>query len=109
MTCDLVDPAGPVVQILLHDLEPLEGAAQYTRITSTVLFLATQGLQVNLPQLKNLLSGVATANFLTSSTFHRFSSIKPSDPVFCGNWWGRITYTLNIEPEESDIVMEAFT
>lgn len=77
MTCDLVDPAGPVVQILVHDLEPLEGAAQYTRITSTVLFLATQGLQVNLPQLKNLLSGVATANFLTSSTFHRFSSIKP--------------------------------
>ncbi|OBT99631.1 hypothetical protein VE01_02830 [Pseudogymnoascus verrucosus] len=88
MTCDLVDPAGPVVQILLHDLEPLEGAAQYTRITSTVLFLATQGLQLHFPPI-----------FLDQT----------SDPVFCGNWWGRITYTVNIEPEESDIVMEAFT
>lgn len=37
----------PVVQIQLHDLEPLQGAAQDARIASTILYLAAQGLQVH--------------------------------------------------------------
>ncbi|OBT89362.1 hypothetical protein VE02_01420 [Pseudogymnoascus sp. 03VT05] len=73
MRSDIVDPARgplvpispPVVQIQRYDLKPLRGAAQKARIDSTILYLATQGLQIHFPPIY---------------------VEQTSDPVFCENW-----------------------
>ncbi|ELR09505.1 hypothetical protein GMDG_00687 [Pseudogymnoascus destructans 20631-21] len=63
-------------------------ATQDARITSTMLYLATQGLQLHFPPI------------YVKQTSH---------PAFCENCWGRISYTINIEAEHSNIVLRAFS
>lgn len=54
MTDDILDrDTRPVVQIQIRDPTPLQGSAQDAKIASTILYLATQGLQV-FPQPNNL-------------------------------------------------------
>ncbi|KFY93553.1 hypothetical protein V500_03666 [Pseudogymnoascus sp. VKM F-4518 (FW-2643)] len=88
MSSDILHPIeSPVIQIQLRDPTPLQGAAQDAKIASTILYLATQGLQVHFPPI---------------TVEHTF------DPVYCDPSCGKIFYTINIEAEEPDVVLKAF-
>ncbi|KFY64704.1 hypothetical protein V496_03099 [Pseudogymnoascus sp. VKM F-4515 (FW-2607)] len=85
MTDDILDPyIEPVVQIQLRDPTPLQGSVQDAKIASTILYLASQGLQIHFPPI---------------TVEHTFNPDPRCTKVF---------YTINIEAEEHDIVMKAF-